>query len=75
MRNKPIGASFDRDLAGALHDMQSSLDWWMNRLYERRTGCSCDGRGLCALHAQVKQYLQAARAELGKAAEYTLREE
>ena len=74
MGDKQSTASFDRDLAGALRDMQGSLDGWIDRLFERRFGCSCDERGLCACHAQVQQYLQAACAELGKAADYTLRE-
>lgn len=74
MGSRQSTASFDRDLAGALHDMQGSLDGWINRLYERRVGCSCDERGLCACHAQVAQYLQAARVQLGKAADYTLKD-
>jgi hypothetical protein len=43
----------DRQLIAKLRNMIDILSYERAKLYTRRTGCACDEKYLCALHAEV----------------------
>lgn len=64
----------DRELIEVLQSVLDELDCQRRYLYTTRTGCECDKTGLCGLHAEVFNRLQAASDSIAQAIAATRQE-